>query len=287
MVYQSSQTSMQTKFGDYSIVFTRLGILLDHLIQMSKAYPYEFTRGQFVEITKLKPTSTAAKLQGMEQFGLVRKTGNIYKISDLGQKIIYGGTERTRAIEAVVRSIPLWSILLTNVGKNPDLPSFARSVKQITRIDDITLQENIEKLFYAFMEDVACINRTPPFSKYSVIYNKSESPKVLGSAITTVDSKIMSHNIEQNIEKKIAEVTQKEVVMTEVRSDGEPMSASVTTGSGVSTEMMVQSNPLDSAERKFDLTIIVHGESIPVIDEESYRFAEFLLKRRGKELGIE
>jgi len=39
-------------------------------------------------------------------------------------------------------------------------------------------------------------------------------------------------------------------------------------------------------EKKFVLTVLYRDEIIPVIDEESYRFAEYLFKKLGKELGI-
>jgi hypothetical protein len=171
---------METKYGEYSIVFTRLGILIDHLIEVSKKYPTTFNRKQFVEITQLKPTSTLAKLQSMEQFKLVQSSGSNYAITPLGQMIIRGGSERTKAIETVVRSVPLWNHLINTVGKTPDKLKFSAAIKQITNVDDKILKENLDRLLYAYTDDVSCITRTPPFSKYSVIYSKSGASKALG-----------------------------------------------------------------------------------------------------------
>jgi len=160
------------RYGNVPIIFTRLGLAIDHLIEVSKKYPTSFTRAQFVEITGLKATSTADKLRDMELYGLIHRNNTTYMISESGKAIISGNSDSPSKILATINKIPLWAHLITTIGKTPNKDVFEKTVKALPHYGNLD-EETLNQLWYAFTDDLSCINKSPPFSKWSSTVRKS------------------------------------------------------------------------------------------------------------------
>lgn len=261
---------MQSRYGEYSIVITRLGLIIDHLIEVSKKYPTVFNRDQFMEITGLGQSSTADKLKDFELYGLVHRNKNrknrTYTISKLGQAIIRGGDERTSAIDTVVKSVPLWDQLLKTIGKKPNKTAFANAFKQITKVDDKILSENIGRLWYAYTDDISCMTKSPPFSKWSSVFRETRIPaRVLGPSIK--------------------HVTPQKEEMAEIPEPTEKTQASEPTTQSLEKEKNVETTEerLPRLPSKYGV-IEYKGHRFDIKDELSYGFAEHMMKRIKKDL---
>jgi hypothetical protein len=167
---------MEKPYQRYGVTKTRLGLLLDHLIDVSKKQPSLFDRQQFIKITRLGNTSTADKLKDMVTFGLISKQDRSnYIINPLMHAIVKGGSERTSAIKTAIKKISLWDQLLNKaIDAKTDKNSFKSAIKSITNVGDKQIAEDIDWLWYAYTEDISCIDKTPPFSIYSEIFGKAE-----------------------------------------------------------------------------------------------------------------
>jgi len=100
-------------------------------------------------------------------YGLIIKSDQRYLITELGRSAVGGSaTERPRAIEKVIRNIPLWNLLLNNIGSSPTNESFVSAVKKIIT-DDPNLEKHLNRLLFAYKEDISCITKIPPYSKRS------------------------------------------------------------------------------------------------------------------------
>jgi hypothetical protein len=167
-----------SRFGNVPIIYTRIGLLADNLIEVSKKYPTVFTRNQFVEIIGSKPTSTADKLRDMVSYGLIIRNNDTYTISESGQAIIKGSpAERSSKIEIALNKCPVWNYLITTVGKRPNRDVFDRVLT--THYGKIN-SEILENLWNAYKQDISSISSAPPFSKWSAIVRKPIDPQPTG-----------------------------------------------------------------------------------------------------------
>lgn len=169
---------MSSRFGNIPVINTRIGLLMDNLIEVSKKHPSVFTRNQFVEIIGSKPTSTADKLRDMVSYGLILRSGDKYTISESGQAIIRGSpAERSSKIEVALNRCPVWNYLITTVGKRPNRDVFNNAL--VTHYGKIN-SEILENLWNAYKQDISSVSGAPPFSKWSAIVRKPINPQPTG-----------------------------------------------------------------------------------------------------------
>ena len=253
-----------TRYGDVPIIFTRLGLAIDHLIEVSKKYPSTFTRAQFVEVTNLKPTSTADKLRDMELYGLIRRNNAIYTISESGKKIIVGSPERSSEILAAINKIPLWAHLIKTIGKNPDRNTFDKSIKGFGHYGNLSI-ETLDQLWYAFTDDLSCITKSPPFSKWSSMVRKSATshPRIPGPSI--------NHTVQQ---KKEMIVIPEPAVKTQNTES---------TIQNAEEEEKIEKTESHKSTPNYGV-IEYKGHQFEINDDLSYGFAEQIMKKIKKDL---
>ncbi len=169
--YHNTQYDIMSRYAG-AIVYTRLGLIIDHLIEVSKKYPSSFTRAQFAEVTKLKESSTGDKLRDMEKYGLINRNDSNYTISASGQAILSGGTARQSEILTAINKVPLWAHLIKLIGKTPERDLFNRTVKGIPEYINLNT-EVLGNLWFAYNYDISCITKSPPFSDWSSKVHKS------------------------------------------------------------------------------------------------------------------
>jgi hypothetical protein len=161
-----------------AIVYTRLGLGSDHLIEVGTHHPSTFTRYQFSEITKSGASSTGDKLRDMALYGLITKSGNTYKITENGHAIINGGSERSSAILAAINNVPLWAHLMKSIGKTPKKETFDKAIKEIPQYANLDA-ETLDNLWKAYNYDISCITKSPPFSDWRSAVHKFPPPITL------------------------------------------------------------------------------------------------------------
>ncbi len=189
--------------GKCRIPGIRLGILLDHLIALYKVYPNdEFTRNQFRDALNLKPGSSgiADKVKDMLAFGLLEKDEKelkYYLSVPLGKNVVNStDTERPLIIERIVAHIPLWDqfIALFNKDTNIGDLKFISALKEVAGVVDLP-EKRMAHIKWAYIEDVKCINKRPPYSKFSKnigkihIYPKSREIQIALPAIKEQSTK--------------------------------------------------------------------------------------------------
>jgi len=171
---------VRTAWEQYIIPRTRLAILLDSLIELHKSYPKEpFTRSEFVLTLHLSLSSGGPdhKLISLRQFGLIDRdvTQTKYIITDLGRTIVSSdGSERVVSIEKAIKKVAIWDHLLKTVGTVVTDDKFIPAFKSFTGASDNEIEENIAWLKSAYTSDIACINRTPPFSEWTARVSKRQ-----------------------------------------------------------------------------------------------------------------
>jgi len=163
-----------SRFGKVPMIYTRIGLLMDNLIEVSKKYPAVFTRDQFVEVIGSKPTSTADKLRDMVSYGLIIRDGDTYTISEAGQVIIKGNSaERSSTIKTALKNNKVWAYLISAIGVSPNREVFK---KALTAHYGEVNSEILENLWNAYRQDISSISSVPPFSKWSTTVRKSTVP---------------------------------------------------------------------------------------------------------------
>lgn len=170
---------MAPDLEQYGLTNTRVGLLLDHLMTIGEKFQGLFVRRQFAEEIGARVTSDGPnnKLKDMVKVGLLVKVDRGYVISELGKGIINSGTGRTALIGKVIHNLPVWDKLLSQIGPEPDKTVFAKAFKELTDADDAFINENLGRLWYAYTDDVGCIKRSPPYSKWSMILKRSTKPQ--------------------------------------------------------------------------------------------------------------
>jgi hypothetical protein len=159
---------MERFVGNYYIPKIRLGILLDHLINLDKIYPHTpFTKEQFRIALNLgmKSSGIQDKIRDMIYFGLIKlEKHEVYSISELGKNILIASdTERPNEIKKAIKSVPLWHELLDALDK-PNSEPFIQTLQKIIGIHDNSKIEKLEKIKWAFNEDFKCVSKRPPYS---------------------------------------------------------------------------------------------------------------------------
>lgn len=104
----------------------------------------------------VKSGSFLQKMADLRSYGLVegKGTGKV-KVSDMGKKLTYGlDTERMEALEKVIRTIPLWSILLDKFGVTLPTSKFWVDLAKITGLEAPDAQKMEDLVRKAYMDDV-------------------------------------------------------------------------------------------------------------------------------------
>ncbi len=241
---------MERGYGEYAVTGTRLGILLDHLTAVDKKYSGAFDRKQFTDVIGASPTSNgpAEKLKDMVEFGLLLKDTWGYVITDIGKAAIHGeGVEKNATIEKIIRTIPLWNQLLNAIGNNPDRKVFLQAFERIVHLNEPISKRNLDRLWHAYLEDISCITKTPPYSRGSALLGRQKNLKV--------SSKL-----------KIKKSLEKNVLQSKIPND---RSQTVSTP---------QSRPRSVGRTPFTkITLDVGGIKFEVKDASSIMVARFLL----------
>lgn len=168
-----------TYYGNYLVPAARVGIVLDHLIAVVKKHPKTFSKDEFVEEIGASPSSNGPsdKLRDMIRYGLIARSDGQYTITELAKAAISDNpSERAAAKEKVIRNIEIWNLLLEKVGTHPTVEIFTQAVQQIA--DKTIEQRDINRMWYSYNEDIACISKNPPYSNRSAILGKQRKPKI-------------------------------------------------------------------------------------------------------------
>jgi hypothetical protein len=171
--------AMRTLWGDYTIPAGRIGKVLDHLITVVKNHPSSFTKADFVREIGAAPKSNgpADKLRDMISYGLIEDKVQMYVITELGKSAISKDpNERPKSIERIVRNIPLWNLLINASGFKQPFDVFSKNAHKIIA-NDPTLDNSLHQLYNAYIEDITCISKTPPYTKVSKNLGKQRTRK--------------------------------------------------------------------------------------------------------------
>ncbi len=181
---------MRTRWGSYTIPRSRLSLLLDHLMVLMDAYPQGiFTRLEFVQALNLSKSSGGPdhKLSSLQQYGLIlRKSADHYALTIDASTLL--PFTHPISIEKIVRHIRLWDKLLDSIGTEFDDAKFVSAINTITGVPDNEITSELSSLKYAYTDDIACINKTPPFSAWSLSRQKNKqkvAPQQYSSQDTT------------------------------------------------------------------------------------------------------
>jgi hypothetical protein len=256
---------MPNRYGDAPIIYTRVGICADTLIEIGVPYSGGFTRDQFTEVTKLKISSVRDKLRDMELYGFIQQTGKeTYVITESGRSIIEGGVKRSIALENAISRSPLWGHLIGTIGKMPDRTSFDIQVRAYSSLFDIDA-ESLGNLWSAYNSDISCISKNPPFAT-----RKPASRKFMVSTPAKVDISINTLTPNQqtggNQELQIKPIEQ-------------------------GKDIVIESKPSLPEEPPLEPGLVEYrGHKVTVTDDLTAKFAESLVKKMIKDLkrkGIE
>jgi len=119
----------------------------------------------------------------MVRFRVLFKQNQTFTVTELGQAFLHSdGAERPKVTEKIIRNIPLWNALLDMMGPNPSLEQFSVQVRQITQANNDLIDRNLTRLFSAYIGDVECIHKTPPYGKVSPLTGKTRPSKEMQSS---------------------------------------------------------------------------------------------------------
>ena len=153
------------RYGDVPIIYTRLGVVCDALIEASTKYLPSFTREQFVELTGLGESSVRDKLRDMEKYGLVQKDKKTYTITKRGLDIVNGGPERKSAMRECINLEPLWVELTKTIGETPDRDTFDKTIRGYKESYSKFSKEILNNIWSAYVSDLSCLKKSPPFKE--------------------------------------------------------------------------------------------------------------------------
>lgn len=171
---------LETMYGEYVITGTRLRTGLDTEIMLKENSVTSIDKEHFYKITHSAPSSHGPvdKLNDMVRFGLLAKNNQNFVITALGEEFLKSnGAGRAPIIEKIVRNIPLWNKLLDSVGKNPSLDTFSTQVRMVTQAKSEIIDRNLTRLYSAYIGDVECINKSPPYGKVSPLLGRTKESK--------------------------------------------------------------------------------------------------------------
>jgi len=155
---------MTNRYGDAPIIYTRVGVILDTLIDTGKEHDQGFSRDRFVAVTGLKESSVRDKLRDMALYGLIQTAGgNLFTITDTGRSIIHGSANKKSVIEYLVKRSKLWDHIISQIGFTPERNAFDTVVKLYPQLNNID-NESLDNLWSAFNADVGCIEKNPPYA---------------------------------------------------------------------------------------------------------------------------
>ena len=185
------------RYNEFSYPVSRLDILLDHLITVSKKYPSSFNRKEFTEMIGATPASNGpqSKLLDMIEFGLLSKNDQTYTITDLGNKVIQN-VERTATIEKIIRKIPLWDQIFQRAGKKPTKDEFVTVFQQITHAETTIITRDSSRLWNSYISDLSCLTKTPPYSTRSAILGKQRIQKFPEKSPTPAPKEVPINSID-------------------------------------------------------------------------------------------
>ena len=169
---------LETVYGEYTITGIRLRTILDTHIMLQEKSITSLNKSQFYDITGAIRSSHGPvdKLNDMIRFKLLTKSDQTYTITELATEFLQStGIERSKVVEKIVRKIPLWNKLLDDIGKTPSLDRFSSAVRQITQANPETINKNLTRLFNAYIGDVECTTKSPPYGKVSALIGRARA----------------------------------------------------------------------------------------------------------------
>jgi hypothetical protein len=181
---------LETKYGEFKITGIRLRTALDTAIMLHEKSITSFNKEQFYKITESAPSSHGPidKLVDMVRFGLLVKNDQNLVITPLCDEFLKSsGEERSKIIERIIRNIPLWNKLLDTVGKNPAMDKFSSSVRDLTKANSDLIDRNLTKLYSAYIGDIDCINKSPPYGVTSPLKGRTRGTGKSQRSVDYVD----------------------------------------------------------------------------------------------------
>lgn len=145
------------KIGTHTIPKYRLQGLIDDTKKIYEQFNGKETEPEYIAHTighQPKSGAFVQKLADMRSYGLIDRRGKI-KVSELGKQITYGTeSEKTEALDKILRNIPLWGILLDKYGVNIKEETFWVDLAQITGVERLEAQTKANDIRKAYLEDV-------------------------------------------------------------------------------------------------------------------------------------
>jgi hypothetical protein len=169
---------LETNYAGFIITGTRLRTALDTEIMLNEKSIKFLNKERFYEITGSAPSSHGPidKLNDMIRFGLLTKSNQTFTITALGEEFLKSsGEERAKAVEKIIRNIPLWNKLLDTVGNNPSLDTFSTHIRAITQAKPEIIDRNLTRLHSAYLGDIECIHKKPPYGKPSPLTGRTRA----------------------------------------------------------------------------------------------------------------
>jgi hypothetical protein len=207
------------------------------------------------------------KIGDLKKIGILRGQENSFRLTELAINL-YTNKDPALLISSF-KQVPFYRYLLEKYVNTPITYEIIR--KELTEYAKLKPDEAnslAEKVYKLFHESEEFVSSKPNLDEFFI--SVKEEKKLKLSCMKESTSTVPNQSISP--------------IQTENQTEIPLLTPSVIS----SRQITVNGNgDKKSMEKKFELTILFRDEKIAVTDEESFRFAEYLLKKIGRELGVE
>jgi hypothetical protein len=150
------------KLGTYSMPMYRLDTLLPDTKKIYERFRLEEIQVDHIaSFLGLSPRSGGflQKMADLRAYGLIEGRGGKSRVSKLGRDATLGiGAEKDRALEKIVKGIPLWGIFYEKYGKGIKVDDFWMDLEKITGMERLDSQKVAESVRKHYNDDAKYIN---------------------------------------------------------------------------------------------------------------------------------
>ncbi|MCZ7400121.1 MAG: hypothetical protein O8C62_10700 [Candidatus Methanoperedens sp.] len=204
------------RIGTHIIPKYRLQSLIDDTKKIYEQFNGRESEPEYIAHTlghQPKSGSFVQKLADMRSYGLIDRRGKI-SVSELGKKITYGTeSEKTEALDKILRNIPLWGIFLDKFGVNIKEETFWVDLAQITGVERLEAQTKANEVRKAYLEDVRYYK--PVEKAQELPEPKNPIPEPLDKS----ENKMIDHpeRVEASVEDKVRPESIEEIKFGDIR----------------------------------------------------------------------
>lgn len=152
---------MKLKIGAFTFPLYRLDKMLHATKKIYDLFKDEFAKADVASVlghSSSKSGAVAQKIADLTAYGLVERTRDKFRISQIGRDATYGTPdEKNRAIQNAVQNIPLWARLLQDFGPNIEEKDFWIALRNITGAESPVAQNKANLVRNSYIEDVRLI----------------------------------------------------------------------------------------------------------------------------------